>query len=243
MREVPGSFMCSPDVTAILMAKRPDPGRVKTRLIDPAQGMDACGAAHVARAMTHCVGQRLAEVFGRENLIVAVSPDDAGDLGISAAHTMPQGSGDLGDRLDRVWMNVIERQRADNPVAFFGIDSPDVPRAHLQHVQSRWSAQPTDTSASQIPDVLLGPTSDGGYWTLASRRYHPEVLQQIDWGSPQVAQQTLERAGAADLHVETLPPWYDVDDLTDLSALMDRIQGVDNDPALNSLNQALRAVR
>ena len=65
----------------------------------------------------------------------------------------------------------------------------------------------------------MGPTHDGGYWTLAAGACRPALLHQIDWGTAVVYDQTVQRAGAAGLSVCSLPAWYDVDALDDVAAL------------------------
>ena len=80
---------------------------------------------------------------------------------------LDQGEGDLGRRLDRVW----RAAGTASPIAFFGADSPDVPDAALREIPA----------ALAECDVAVGPVEDGGYWTLAARRYQPRLLAGIDW--------------------------------------------------------------
>jgi hypothetical protein len=145
-----------------------------------------------------------------------------------------QGPGDLGDRLDRIWRIIAPSQ----PVAFFGCDSPDVPREAIEAI----------APALEDHDVAIGPSADGGYWTLAAARYHPALLRGIDWGTENVYHATLSRAEEAGLSVHRLPMWADVDridDLRDLQARLDDVmrdasRGILVDPALLRLGEHLR---
>jgi glycosyltransferase A (GT-A) superfamily protein (DUF2064 family) len=130
-----------------------------------------------------------------------------------------QGVGDLGQRLDHVW-----RAIGRGAVLFLGTDSPDVP-ADL------WRS---GLAALRHAAVAVGPTADGGYWTLAARDWQPALLTGIDWGRDCVYHQTLSRAREAGLSLAELPPWYDVDEPADLLALRQRIRGT-SDPALRQL--------
>lgn len=198
------------DVTAVLMAKDPGRGGVKTRLIG-AYSPEA--AARIAEVMLRCAAQRLARAAGR--FVLAVSPDDGGRqlarrLGVGEVEIVNQGPGDLGARLDRVWRQV----GAERPVAFFGGDSPDVPDAALGEIPR----------GLDHADVAVGPTGDGGYWTLAAHKHQSCLLADIDWGTADVYDQTRRRAEAAGLVVGTLPLWHDVDRPEDVDALRHRLR-------------------
>ena len=166
---------------AILMAKLPVPGQVKTRLTtDGSITIDQ--AAEVAAAMLECTASRLSVMF--EHVALAISPDGAGAEfarlpGCSGLDTLAQGDGDLGDRLGRLWRAVP----SNAPVAFFGVDSPDVPPEALAEA----------TAAMAEFDLAIGPTPDGGVWVLGGRRYLPEVLRDVDWGSERVCEQLRGR--------------------------------------------------
>lgn len=194
------------------MAKRPEPGLVKTRLAAAGRFGDA-EVVELAWAMLRCTAHRLA---GRGPVALALSPDGGGPetarrLGVDGCTLLDQGPGGLGDRMDRVW----RLAGGDRPVAFFGGDAPDVPGDALDAIG------PSLATA----DVALGPTPDGGYWTLAARVHQPAVLREIDWGTPSVYDQSRSRAVEAGLRCKTLPPWPDVDRPEDVDALRERLSG------------------
>ncbi len=163
-----------------------------------------------------CTVCRLME---RGRIVLAVSPDGCGpqllsELDLTELGTIDQGDridhvdqgdGNLGQRLDRVWRTLA----GAGPVAFFGIDCPDVPDETIDEIGA----------ALQEHDVAIGPTRDGGYWTLAARAYRPELLRRIDWGTASVYDQTVQRASEASLSVQRLSLWQDVDDPEDVRAL------------------------
>lgn len=203
------------DITVIIMAKRPTAGQVKTRLVNDG-ALSADEAAQLAWEMLICTAQRLTNI---SKTVLAVTPDGdaqqlASDLGVQFDDVVDQGEGNLGQRFDHVW-NLLG---TDKPVAFFGGDVPDVPLSHVAEIPG----------ALKSNEIALGPTDDGGYWTLAARSYFPRILEEIDWGSNLVYDQTCKRAAQAGLSVTKLKLWYDVDKQKDLLALRTRLQQIGN---------------
>ncbi len=216
------------DVTAVLMAKRPEPGAVNTRLVRPG-GLDSEAAARLGWAMLTCTAQRLGAASSR--VILAASPDGCGAelaeaLKVRFAQVVDQGTGDLGQRLERVW-----KAAGEGRIAFFGADAPDVPEDALRAIPQALASH----------DLAAGPTHDGGYWTLAAKAFHPQVLRAIDWGTDRVYDQTLNRAAEAGLEACALPRWYDIDEPGDLEALSRRLASRRESSATETVDE--RALR
>ncbi len=213
------------------MAKPPVVGRVKTRLISP---LTARQASDIHGAMVRCVLARVGAVFGggsSARLILALD-DASGPAGGGFWRSLAldpvwqvadQGSGDLGERLARVW-----RRLGGGPAVFLGSDSPDTPEESLRGVLRALSGA----------DIVLGPVSDGGYWTIAGRRLDARLFDRIDWGTSRVYDQTRAAADRAGLSVALVPRWFDVDRAKDLVALRRRI-AVSHDGALMELRAQL----
>lgn len=229
----------------VLMAKAPTPGRVKTRLIGP---LTAQQAADIHHAMMECVISRLAKAFGARpdtQLLLAIDdPTATPDAAPSAPppwtrhaldtgwRIIPQGKGDLGDRLLSVHHSL-----GGGPVFFFGVDSPDVPMHALRRL-------PTLLARA---DLVLGPVDDGGYWTIGLRRPEPRLFVGVDWGTAAVYHQTMQRAARCGLHAVDAHKWTDVDEPDDLHNLQARLaelsrRGQLPEPELGRLSQQLVAV-
>ncbi|MEM8782938.1 MAG: DUF2064 domain-containing protein [Planctomycetota bacterium] len=255
----------------IVMAKPPVPGRVKTRLtveLSPRQ------AAAVHAAMFATLAARL-DRFVRAGdatltLSLAVPTEQLADrdafiddafadypvardaLLAADFDLVTQGSGDLGQRILHAW-HATEHQGPPSGAVVFGVDSPDLPEAHLRAALA--VASPADPSSCpadhQAPDAAIGPTGDGGYWTLAAPQpprplLVPETLPAssgpIDWGTPAVYDQSHENARAAGLHLVDLPAWHDVDTPDDLRDLRRRLVSA-SDLALRRLADQLEAIQ
>jgi hypothetical protein len=90
-------------------------------------------------------------------------------------------------------------------------DSPTLP--------TRYLIDAARTLASSPERVVIGPSTDGGYYLLGMTHVHRRLFTDIEWSSPRVCEQTRQRAAELDLAVTLLEPWYDVDDAAALRQL------------------------
>ena len=97
-------------------------------------------------------------------------------------------------------------------VCLLNSDSPTLPTAYLMAAATALAA-PGDR-------IVLGPSTDGGYYLLGLKRPHRRLFEDVDWSTERVSAQTLARAAELDLAVHQLPSWYDVDDLHALRLLV-----------------------
>ncbi len=68
--------------------------------------------------------------------------------------------------------------------------------------------------------IVLGPSTDGGYYLLGCKAVHARLFEDIAWSTEAVAAQTLDRAHEIGVPVHVLPAWYDVDDCASLQVLI-----------------------
>lgn len=191
----------------ILFTRYPQPGMAKTRLI-PVLG--EAGAATLSQQMTE---HTLAQVQALQRLEpIEVEIRFAGGtvelmrrwLGESW-HYVPQGEGDLGDRLLRSLQSAVARGASHTVI--IGTDCPELTAALLQQAF---------TALTQV-DLVLGPAVDGGYYLIGLRQPMPALFQTICWSTDVVLQQTLAIAQQLQLTVSLLPPLSDVDRPEDLA--------------------------
>lgn len=98
-------------------------------------------------------------------------------------------------------------RKSHSRVAFLGSDSPTVPLGWIELAFESLSASP----------VVIGPTTDGGYYLLGLAKARPQVFKGIDWGTQRVLQQTQSKLPPEELKL--LPVWHDVDEPPDLKQL------------------------
>jgi len=186
--------------TLVVMVKEPCPGRVKTRL---GRQIGMVGAAWWFRHQTTRLIRRLRDP--RWRLVLAVSPDRAGlDSRVwpEGIARLPQGAGDLGDRMGRIF-----RSLPPGPVVIVGADIPGITADHIARA----------FRALGGADAALGPAPDGGYWLigLARRQAVPAGLfRDVRWSSPHALADT--RASLGGLRVALVDRLRDVDTAEDL---------------------------
>jgi uncharacterized protein len=189
-----------------LFAKQPLPGQVKTRL---AAETNPQWAASVAEAFLRDLVDRLAAVAARR--ILAFAPAGAAPYFATLVQKRfelcPQEDGHLGRRMEAF---IDQRfQAGSESVVLVGADSPTLP---IDFVDQAFRLL-------QEHDVVLGPATDGGYYLLGCARRLPPLFEGIAWGSARVLLDSIRRLTEASLQLAVLPPWYDVDTLSDWWAL------------------------
>ncbi len=105
----------------------------------------------------------------------------------------------LGDRLAQAFRWAF-KQNASR-VLVIGSDAPDLATAWLRQA----------FQALRETDVVLGPTTDGGYHLIGLTRPHPDLFADMPWSTPKVFDQTLQRIGRLGLGVRCLEAVTDLD--------------------------------
>lgn len=187
----------------IVFARVPQLGRVKTRL---ARGIGALGALRFFRAMLAQTLRRLGRDPRWETAIAATPDRLAGGAwrGRAGLGVRRQGSGDLGRRMVRA-MRAVRGRR----VLIVGCDIPDLDAAAVAEALRRLAAH----------QVVIGPSSDGGFWTIGWRGTPPRLalLDGVRWSASTTRAETVARLGRRRVaYARTLD---DVDEASDLARL------------------------
>lgn len=199
-----------------LFAKAPELGKVKTRL---ARTHGEEFALQLAHAM---LGDTLSLCRGvNVETRLFLTPDGFDSLSLWTGQTHPQGEGNLWTRLLRA--DAMLRREGFDTVVIIGSDSPDLPsliiKAALHFLGTR--------------SLVVGPSTDGGFYLLGSSRPLPKDLFQ---DVPISSRQTFAALKAnlhrlqheQDLKFLTLTEWRDVDEEEDLKLFIERLHDAPN---------------
>ncbi|HMV92835.1 MAG TPA: TIGR04282 family arsenosugar biosynthesis glycosyltransferase [Thauera aminoaromatica] len=197
----------------VVIAKAPQPGRVKTRLI-PALGAE--GAAALAARMLACTLVAAFEAAGAADtadpalgvveLCASPAPGDPAWQGVvvpAGLRWSAQGEGDLGARMAGAARRVLA---GGERVLLIGTDCPALDAACLR----------TAAEALDEVEAVIVPSFDGGYVLLGLRRFDPSLFEGIAWSTSTVAAATRVRLDALAWSYQVLPALQDIDVPADL---------------------------
>lgn len=199
--------------SVVIFAKTPLVGRVKTRLAPRLGPLELTALAGAFLTDSVAALQLLANIDVR----VALPDEDPRQpmreiLG-PAVPILPQGPGDLGDRLRRV--TAAELSRDVRAVAVVGADHPTLPGAMIRRCLD--AARP-----GRAAWVL---TEDGGFAALALARPAPTLFRDVPWSAPGVAEAVRANARRSGVELVDCGRWYDVDTPEDLDRLAAELAG------------------
>lgn len=181
----------------VILAKAPEPGRVKTRLI-PALGAER--AAALCHAMSDDVIATVQSLGVPWRLAVDGAAHPWEGLPVEA-----QAQGDLGERLKHALRG--------GGIAI-GTDAPTLSAAYIRRAFTELAHA----------DVVFGPAFDGGYVLVGVRPDALAVFDDIPWSTEETLAVSVEHARGLGLTVSLLDFWYDVDALEDLVFLRNQLR-------------------
>ncbi len=198
----------------IVVAKRPAPGKTKTRLSPPL-------TPELASALYECflfdTLDRMRQVDDALRVIAYLDEPDYFQRIAPDFELIPQEGHDLGSRLDNALTHYLSR--GCDRVIIMDSDSPTLPSAYLTQ---------GFRILSDGADVVLGPCDDGGYYLIGIKKPAPRLLREVHMSTPTVAAETMALAKEEGLNLATLPTWYDIDDVESLSRLIQEIEELDS---------------
>ncbi len=191
-------------VAMVIVAKAPQPGKVKTRLCPP---LTFEQAAELYTGFLLDTVELAQSVSGCEVKIVCPTAQDAqalaGLIPVEVEYIVQPEPG-----LSAALATSFRECLAAGYRAVFCIssDNPTLPVAYLNQAVARV----TET------DVVLGPSEDGGYYLIGAGRLFPTLFENMEWSTNRVLGETARRIEEAGLGHYSLPLWYDLDTGTEL---------------------------
>jgi hypothetical protein len=184
----------------IAFGRYPVPGQTKTRLI-PLLG--AARAADFQRALTEKTVKTDRAFARRQGISVEACFEGCSEkkfrrwLGSGLVFSN-QCAGDLGRRMETAFREAFEE--GCKRVVLHGTDIPGLTVRHLQET----------FEALREKDLVLGPSTDGGYWLIGLNRA-ADLFRGMEWGNPTVFAKTVAAARLLKLSFHVLPPLTDMD--------------------------------
>jgi rSAM/selenodomain-associated transferase 1 len=191
------------------MTKYPTVGDVKTRL---GKSMGYEEAAKLYICFLKDTVEKVKQL-GRP-FFVYYTPDDMVEkfkqlLGEKLEYVPQKGVG-LGERL---YNGFKASALMEYPAAIaLASDVPDLPVSILRESLKKLESY----------DSVLGPSSDGGYYLIGLREQAVtwKLFHGINWSTETVYRETLDVIEKEDISLHSLEPWDDVDQVTDISRLV-----------------------
>ncbi|WP_174824111.1 TIGR04282 family arsenosugar biosynthesis glycosyltransferase [Pseudonocardia hydrocarbonoxydans] len=202
-------------MTLVVLAKAPEPGRVKTRLCPPVTPGQAADLAAAALLDT----LDAARAVPGATVLVALTGDlgpaaRSGELAAALRGTVvvaQRGDG-LGERIAAAHADAAARAPG-LPSLQVGMDTPQLDGPLLAAAAARLHREGG-------PDAVLGPASDGGWWALGLRDpRHAALVAGVPTSRADTGERTLHALRAGGLRVELLAELRDVDTAADAVAV------------------------
>ena len=206
--------------TVLMVAKAPQPGRVKTRLCPPLSPRQAAELA--SAALLDSLATALEAVGGvRRRVVVALQGEL--DAAVAAAETRQAMDGCLvirqrgdsfAERLVHAHADVAELHPRSNVVQI-GMDTPQISSAHLVAAAGKLRGTPDK--------AVLGLAEDGGWWLLGlSQPASAAALSRVPMSTATTGRQTRAALEVGGCTVTLTDSMQDVDtwpDAVDVAAL------------------------
>jgi rSAM/selenodomain-associated transferase 1 len=202
----------------VIMAKKPEPNMVKTRMIPD------LNPQMVSKIYHGFLLDRIEQVSGISGVdnYIAYTPNSAEnffkDISFDNFTLLPQEGKDLGERLSNISYGLFEK--GYRKVIIMDSDSPNLPSGFIT----------SSLNSLNEADIVLGPCEDGGYYLVGLRLHVPEIFMDIPWSTSKVTEITKERAIAKGKSIFLLEKWYDVDTKEDLLRLKNDLDNYTQDP-------------
>ena len=119
----------------------------------------------------------------------------------------PQQGKDLGERMHNAITEMLKQNY--EKVAVIGSDIPTLDSTTIVRAFTSLEGY----------DVVLGPCKDGGYYLIGMKQPHPELFEEISWGTSVVLRQTIQKARTANLEIVQIEKKSDIDTYAEVKDL------------------------
>jgi rSAM/selenodomain-associated transferase 1 len=194
-----------PNSVLMIFCKAPVPGQVKTRLM-PELTAEQAAKLHIElslKTLQRAVLGKLCPV----QLWCTPSTDHEFFSEAKVAYPLilkQQQGADLGERMHLAFCSALAGY---SHALLMGCDCPSMTEQDLEQALM---------ALNQDNEVVLAPAEDGGYVMIGLCRPHPELFENMDWGTDQVLAQTRAQIKRYKLRHYELNEQWDLDTPQDL---------------------------
>ncbi len=185
----------------IIIAKRPEKGKVKTRLNSAMTDEKSLELYTYLLENTVIKLKSIPEI----DTFIAHAPEDSDSyfskFGIKL---IPLPKGDLGQRMFYAFKNVLSSgyQKA----VLVGTDIPDLTGSTILQA----------IKALTHSDIVFGPAQDGGYYLVGIKKPIKEIFEDVPWSSKHTLEKSIERAKYHNYKVDFTEELSDIDTIEDV---------------------------
>ncbi len=190
----------------IVFLKYPEPGRVKTRLAEETSKEFAADFYKLCTEHILSESSKLKRdsidtfLFFEDGKHESKVREWAGDAFNYAA----QKGKDLGEKMAASFHEIFNLEY--EKVIIIGTDVPGHTHSDLLHAFEMLSTH----------DAVIGPSPDGGYYLLGTKKFYPEIFKDIEYSTNKVYEKTRERLEYLQLNYCLLKEKLDIDLKEDL---------------------------
>jgi rSAM/selenodomain-associated transferase 1 len=195
-----------PDAVLMIFCKAPVAGQVKTRLISEITAEQAM-QVHIELSV------KMLQLATQSNLCPVqlwCTPSIKHPFFVASAQTYPvtlkqQQGIDLGERMNHAFCSALTSY---SRALIVGCDCPSLTEQDMEEAL---------TALSQRKYCVLAPAEDGGYVLIGLNQTHPELFDNMPWGTELVLEHTRTRIKHYNLRYHALKQQWDLDTPKDLA--------------------------
>ena len=194
-----------------LIAKYPELGKVKTRL---AKTVGENTALLIYKKLLKNCLINCAPTDNSYGLTVFLTPEkkleDFQKYYFNSKNVQPQIGNELGGKMVNALTFLKDNYDAEHMILI----GSDIPELNADTIHQ-------GLNMLKKTDIILGPTTDGGYYLIGMNKVHRELFDSIKYGTDTVLKETLAKIKRNNLSYNLLPELADLDSIVDLEHFPD----------------------
>ncbi|NMM49512.1 TIGR04282 family arsenosugar biosynthesis glycosyltransferase [Marinigracilibium pacificum] len=193
----------------IVFVKRPEKGKVKTRL---AKDLGDDKALEIyTKLLLHTAS--LIEEIEWPTFVYYKDEIVRNDLfSLPWVIKKVQSNGDLGAKMKNAFVEVKEETEAEK-IIIIGSDCYDLATDHLIMASEKLNNH----------DVVIGPSNDGGYYLLGLKSIQSNLFNNIEWSTETVLAETIKKCKESGLSIHLIEELVDIDTIEDLKSIKNEL--------------------